>query len=235
MKKFLFSIAALASLSLMTESPSAFAQAEKPAGGAAASQLPTKIGLVDMGKVFKQYEKFARLREELQGQMTVMQGEAKGIKAQVEKMSEEMKGYNKDSKEYRALQERIVRVTTDYEAKMKLAGPEMARKEAQIFEDVYLEVTDVIKKYAEYFNFTMVIRFNSEQIDADSPQQLTQGLNKLVLYHRPQDDITQPVIDFLNKQYAKNGGATAGGGGGAAKPAVPPANRNANAGGKPLN
>lgn len=211
MKKILLSLAALASLSLFSGSSLVFAQSDKgtTGGAAATAPVPAKIGLVDMGKVFKQYEKFSRLREDLQGQMTQMQGEAKGIKGQVEKLSEEMKGYNKDSKEYRALQEKIVRITTDYEARIKIAGPDMARKEAQIFEDVYLEVADVIKMYAEYYKYTLVIRFNSDQIDADSPQQLSQGLNKLVLYHRPQDDITQPVIDYLNKQYAKKSGGAA--------------------------
>lgn len=240
MKKILLSLAALASLSFIAESQSAFAQGEKAGGaGAPAAQASAKIGLVDMGKVFKKYEKFARLREDLQGQMTQMQNEAKGVKAQVEKLSEELKGYNKDSKEYRALQEKIVRITTEYEAKMKLAGPEMARKEAQIFEDVYLEVTDVVKKYAEFYNYTLVIRFNSDQIDADSPQQLAQGLNKLVLYHRPENDITQPVIDFLNKQFVKNGGVAGGGAGagaGAAKPTQPAPNRTATGGsGNPRN
>ncbi len=220
MKRILLSLVAVASLSMLATSQTAFAQGEKAGGAApaAAANVPTKIGLVDMAKVFKKYDKFTRLREDLQAQMSQMQNEAKGVKAQAEKIAEEMKGFNKDSKEYKALQEKLVRLTSDFDTKAKIAAPDMARKEAQIFEDVYLEVADVIKMYAEFYKYTLVLRFNSDQIDADSPQQLANGLNKLVLYHRAQDDITEPVIEYLNRQYAKKGGVAPASGGAAPAP-----------------
>lgn len=211
MKKYFGILSLAAAVACGTFETSAFAQGQPAAGAAKAPDIPAKIGLVDMAKVFKKYEKFEHLRNDLQAEMGQMQAEAKTIKGQVDAIQQEMKEYNKDSKEYKSLQEKMVRMTTGFEAKAKLSAPEFARREAQIFEEVYLDATNIVKLYAEFYKYTLVLRFNSDQIDADTPQQLANGLNKLVLYHRTQDDITDVVIEALNKKYRKETGVATGG------------------------
>lgn len=201
MKKLILSLAAFAAIGAYVVN----AQGQAPASATAdkTANLPVKIGLVDMARVFKEYGKFTSLREELQAEMVAMQDEAKSIKAQVNKLAEQMKQLNADSPEYRAIEEKIAKQTSEFEARMRLKQRDLARREAEIFETVYMEASDVVKQYAEYYKFTIVMRFNSESIDSDNPQKLANGLNKLVIYHRPQDDITDPVIEYLNRKQDK--------------------------------
>lgn len=199
MKKLILSLAAFAAIGTSVVS----AQAPAPATADKTANLPVKIGLVDMARVFKEYSKFTTLREELQAEMVAMQEEAKTIKVQVNKTAEQMKQLNQDSPEFRALEEKIAKQTSEFETRTRLKQRDLARREAEIFETVYLEASDVVKQYAEYYKFTIVMRFNSESIDSDNPQKLANGLNKLVIYHRPQDDITDPVIEYLNRQQDK--------------------------------
>lgn len=210
MKKLILPVAALACLAATALSlqPQATAQ-NAPKTATATANLPVKVGLVDMAKIFKEYEKFSRLREGLQSEMTAIQDEAKGVKASAQKIADQMKQLNADSTEYRALEEKLAKMTSEFETKIKLKQRDLARREAEIFETIYLEATDVVKKYAEHFKFTMVIRFNSESLESDNPQKLATNLNKLVVYHRPEDDITDPVIEYLNRQFISKSGAAA--------------------------
>ena len=205
-KRFVLPLAVVAGFAAMLIVGQVQGQTEKPAAA-----VPTKIGLVDMARVFKEYEKFARLREDLEAQKGSLVDSAKQAKAAATKIAEEMKQFGQDSDEYRTREERITKLSTEFETRARITQRDLARKEAEIFETVYVEASDVIARYAKHFNYTLILRFNSEQIDAENPQKLANGLNKLVLYNRPQDDITDPVVEALNREFAKKAGPAAGG------------------------
>lgn len=162
---------------------------------------PVKIGLVDMARVFKEYNKFEDMRASLKVEMETALAEAKTIAANAEKVKEELKLLKTGSAEYIKREADLAQLSSDFETKRKLANVQYQRKEAEIFQDIYVDSVGVIKLYAEYFKYSMVMRFNSAELDKANPSSLANGLNKLVIYHRPQDDITDAVIEYLNKKY----------------------------------
>jgi len=168
---------------------------------AAAPVTPVKIGLVDMARVFKEYNKFEDMRASLKGEMEVALAEAKRIAADAEKIKEELKLLKQGSAEYIKRESDLAQLSSDFETKRKLANVQYQRKEAEIFQDIYVDAVGVIKLYAEHFKFSMVMRFNSAELDKNDQASVVNGLNKLVIYHRPQDDITDAVIDYLNRKY----------------------------------
>ncbi len=187
---------------------------------AAAPAAPVKIGLVDMARVFKEYNKFEDMRASLKAEMEVALAEAKRIAAEAEKVKEELKLLKAGSAEYIKRESDLAQLSSDFETKRKLANVQYQRKEAEIFQDIYVDSVGVIKLYAEHFKFSMVMRFNSAELDKTNPSSLANGLNKLVIYHRPQDDITDAVIDYLNRKYTPVNPAA---GRAATKPATGPA------------
>ena len=176
---------------------------------AATPAAPVKIGLVDMARVFKEYNKFEDMRASLKGEMETALAEAKKIAANAEKVKEELKLLKPGSAEYIKRESDLAQLSSDFETKRKLANVQYQRKEAEIFQDIYVDSVGVIKLYAEHFKFSMVMRLNSAELDKTNPSSLANGLNKLVIYHLPQDDITDAVIDYLNRKYTPT------------KPAVP--------------
>lgn len=180
----------------------------QPAAAAPAAPAPVKIGLVDMARVFKEYNKFEDMRASLKAEMEVALAEAKKIAAEAEKVKEELKLLKPGSAEYIKRESDLAQLSSDFETKRKLANVQYQRKEAEIFQDIYIDSVGVIKLYAEHFKFSMVMRFNSAELDKTNPTSLANGLNKLVIYHRPQDDITDAVIDYLNRKYTPVNPAT---------------------------
>ena len=51
----------------------------RPASGAATAPLPHKIGLVDVGHIFSNYQKLKDQRDALQKEMAASEGELKGV------------------------------------------------------------------------------------------------------------------------------------------------------------
>jgi outer membrane protein len=173
------------------------------------ADLPAKIGLVDMAKIFKEYDKFNTLREELKSEMQVQLDQAQKIAANAKKVSEELALLKRGTTQYITLEQKLARLSSDFETKRKLAQANYVRREADIFAEVYTESTEIITLYAKHFKYTLILRFNSEPVNAEDPKSLATSLNKLVIYNRPSDNLTSAIISHLNKQYAKATGRIA--------------------------
>ncbi|MGE3316251.1 MAG: OmpH family outer membrane protein, partial [Planctomycetaceae bacterium] len=79
-----------------------------------------------------------------------------------------------------------------------------------IYKKIYLEVSDIVERYATKFDYTLVIRFNRDDAESsDNPQEIMQRMNKQVVYFRASDDITDSVLEYLNKTYNRTAAGSA--------------------------
>lgn len=172
----------------------------------AADAAPHKVGLIDMAEVFKEYEKFKILRESLQAEIERSETTAKAKVEEMKKLQEQAQdgGFKQDSPQFQELERQMITKKSELEAYRASQQRDFLRKESEIYKQVYLETQDMVKKYAEYFNYTLVMRFNRASVEnAENPQEVIQSMNRQVVYHRSGDDITDAVLLQLNSQYTK--------------------------------
>ena len=204
MKRTIIGAFALALLAgVLTLSGKAWSQ-NKEAPAAAASSTPHKVGLIDMAHVFKNYKKFEALRDELKDEIAGSEAKAKGMQEELAELQKSMKGLAEGGPEYTKAEQIIVKKAADFETFRRAASREFLKKESQIYLQVYNETSDAVKKYAKHYQYTLIIRFNREELDTENPQNLLQGMNRQVVYHQAEDDITPSVLEFLNRSYAKS-------------------------------
>lgn len=184
------------------------ASAQAPAS-ANAKSVEHKVGLIDMAHVFKNYTKFTALREELKAEIQQSDGKAKAMAEQIQAVQKEMQDFKQGSPEYLAREKQLAQAASDFEAFRKVAQRDFLRKESRIYHTIYMEVTDTVKKYAKIYNYTLIMRFNRESLDTDDPKKLIQGMNRQVVFHRADDDITLSVLDYLNRAYKPSSGGSA--------------------------
>ena len=196
MKKMIVSTAAVAVLSGLLAP--AWGQNSK----SRQETVPHKVGLIDMARVFKEYEKFKALRQDLQGEIQQSDQAARSMAQKIQSLKEQIKEFNPSSPEAIKIEKDLAQQTTEFETFRKVAQRDFLRKESQIYRTIYLEVSDVVQKYAEHFDYTLIMRFTGDKLDSADPQKLIQGLNRQVVYYRTEFDITDPVIDYLNQKYA---------------------------------
>ena len=204
MKRTIFGAFALALLAgVLTLSGNAWSQNKEaaPAAAAASNNAPHKVGLIDMAHVFKNYKKFESLREELKTEISESEEKAKFMQTELGEMQKTMKGLAEGGPEFTKAEQIIVKKAAEFETFRRSASRDFLKKESQIYLKVYEETSDAVKRYADFYKYTLVIRFNREELDTENPQNLLQGMNRQVVYHKPEDDITVSVLDYLNRKY----------------------------------
>ena len=190
---------------VLTLTNTAWSQNERTTAPAAAapSNLPHKVGLIDMAHVFKHYDKFETLREDLKGEISSSETKAKEMQQELADLQGSLKNLKEGSPTHAKAEQEIVRKAADFENFRRTASRDFLKKESKIYLQVYTETSEAVKKYADYYKYTLVIRFNREQLETENPQALLQGMNRQVVYHRDEDDITDSVLKYLNEKYTR--------------------------------
>lgn len=171
-------------------------------GGAAAAPGPHKVGLIDMAHIFKNYKKFEALREDLKNEIAQSDNKAKQMATQIKQLDDQLKQMKQGSQGYLDKEKQLLQVNSDFEAFRKGAQRDFMRKESQIYKTIYLEVTDAVEKYAYHYQYTLIMRFNRDEVDGvDDPQEVLARMNRQVVYYKEENDITVPVLEYLNKKY----------------------------------
>lgn len=187
------------------------APARPAASATAAQRAPSRVGLIDMAKVFEGYTRFKVMREELSAEIEKSDAEARVMVDKMQAMQKEVQenGFQPGSPEYEAAEKRILDARGEFEAFRAATQRKLARRESEMFKTIYADTTSMIKKYAEFADYTVVIRFDSKDIEDDTPPaEAVQRMNKQVVYHRGENDITEVVLQSLNKQYEASQGET---------------------------
>lgn len=181
---------------------------DRVAAQATPSTSQHKIALIDMAHVFKNYSKFESMRESLKTEITASEEKIKGDLEQLKALQEKLQMLTESSPGYAQAEAELASKAAEIDAGRKVMQRDFLRKESQIYKQVYMEVTGAVKMYAEYYNYTLVLRFNRSQLqEDDAPRDVINGMNKQVVYHRSEDDITDAVLDYLNKKHAKENAA----------------------------
>lgn len=204
MKKVIVSasaVALLAGVLLLTRD--ALSQQAADRSAASADQLPHKVGLIDMAFVFKHYTKFETLREDLKAEIAASEEHAKQTQQETAALQQKLKDLKEGSPEHQRVEKQLVSAAAEFESFRREKSRDFLKKESKIYSQIYHEVEDVVRQYAEHFKYTLVIRFNREDPDTDNPQQVLQNMNRQVVYYRENDDITNAILNKLNKNLAK--------------------------------
>lgn len=206
MMKIVVALLAAVAVSLVTP---VFAQDAAPSASKDAS--PHRVGLVDMAEVFQGYKKFEDLRSELQAEIEKSDAEAKLMVERMQKMQQEMveSKLAPGSIQYEQGEKALLDLKGEFEAFRAATQRKLARRESEMFKVIYSDTTKMVEKYAKFAKFTVVIRFDRKDInDETAPNEALQWMNKQVVYYRTDDDITNVVLDTLNKQYESSGKTT---------------------------
>jgi outer membrane protein len=200
-------LAAIGLVSLAGVSYFVGAAVGEPGRKDAGDDTPHRIGLIDMGHVFNEYDKLKILRAEYNAELSQSEEKAKDYIARIQKQQRELKEFNEGTPEYTKRETQLAALTSEFDTYRKVTQKELVRKEAKMFHTVYLEVQDAVERLCRYHGYTMVLRFSRDELNSPDPQKVMQGINRQVVYHRRRDDMTDTVLKMLNQQFGKASGS----------------------------
>ena len=195
MKKY-FSLAALmAGLSVVhAAAPPAAAQPRS----STAQPMSAQIAILDLAYIFANHVRFKAMTDELRRDVEAAETELKANKTALQKMQDQLDGYNRGSPEYRQLEEDMAKRTAEVQVQIQVQKRNFYEQEAKMYYTVYQEVMEQVRYYSDKHGILLVMRFNGDPYDETDPQAVQKELNKAVLYHNKMIDITPIILDAVN-------------------------------------
>lgn len=172
---------------------------------------PTRIALIDMGYVFKNYKKFEDLKKDVNDAAQMAQEKAKGYIQQAQALQEEMKSgtYAGDSPEYLDRERQIIQLSSKFETFKALSNKDLVQRNAQTHKAVYEDVVRIVNAVAERDGYTLVMQFNRDAQSGEDPQKVSQAMARQIVFSQSQDDISDIVLNYLNRKYESSAGTPA--------------------------
>jgi len=163
---------------------------------------PSRSAVIDMEYVFKNYKKFDDELNNLRSEVAAAEQQMQAQLQQLQALNEQFKSLKTDSPDYKKKEQELAAKAADLEAARQVLKRDFARKEAALYREIYLEVTDAVQRYAKYYKYNLVMRHSrSELADIGNPQMAMRSMNRQVIYIAPEDDISDAVLEYLNKKY----------------------------------
>ena len=180
------------------------------AGSAAVAQEGDSAGVVavlDVARVFKETPEFdiamKKIREEaegLKGQITQQQD---AIKAEAQQLGQ----YEPGSAERNQLGAALEQRQTALRTRARQAEADLLNREAGVYFATYQQMQSVLGQIASQHGISLVLRFDSQEIDPANRAEVIKGVNRAVVFHR-RLDLTNLVIQNMGSASADAGTTT---------------------------
>ena len=164
-----------------------------------AANAQTKVAIVDVGTIFKQHPSFA-------AQLEALKAQADGFKAQAIKDQQDLaqsaqalqENLKADSPDFKAKQTELAKRAAAMQVEQNGLMQKLMEREAMLHFETYQQVNALISKYCDERGIQLVLRYNNQKMDLAQPGSVMQRVNSSVIYHDPNNDITQAIIGQLS-------------------------------------
>jgi len=178
-------------------------QAQTPAGAAA---MP--VGVVDLVKVFNEFEQTKALNTELERYRRHLSDEQQKREEQLSVERQTLQGFAPDTAEYRKRSAALKKLIIEYQAWLATEREVLKDEHGRWIERTYQMVTQSIAEVARRKGLQLGRTREELETDVVDAEVLKkQILNRKVIYYDPMLDITDDVLVILNDAFAKAGGA----------------------------
>jgi len=198
--------------------------AQTPGGAPpAAAQTKTRVGLINLTYVIKNYNKFKAYQEDLKKTVEPYQAKDTGLKTEAERLAKEGQETKTLPQRRDQIEKRLKEIGREIEDNKNDAQKIVIKKQEDQLKTLYMDVRRVVDKYAQSQALEMVMHYNDAVTDDEywSPPNIARKMQAgalMPMYMAPGIDISYNIVTTLNSQYP----APAAAGGGAAPGATRP-------------
>lgn len=165
------------------------------------------VAVLDVARVFKENPEFDTA-------MKTIRQEADGLKAQITQQQEAIKAeaqqlgqYEPGSAERNEMEATLEQKQAALRTRARQAEADLLNREAGVYFATYQQMQSVVGQIAGQHGISLVLRFDSEEIDPANRAEVIKGVNRPVVFHR-RLDLTNLVIQNMGSASANAGTTT---------------------------
>src|SRR3989304_9817602 len=178
----------------------------KEQSAAGSSSRGLKVGVVDLNNVFEKYEKRKASDAQLKEQEKQYQKIINDKKKELVSLNEKIQLLDLGSEARKRDEKTFEKKNMELESYAKFAEKNIMRKYKDYFGSLYTEVCREVEDIGKRERYDLIIKKEEPELQSGgiSELQFKVGI-KTVLYHSESIDMTNQVIDNLNKKYSETG------------------------------
>lgn len=202
------------------------APAPAAAPAAAARPLQTRIGLVNMVQVLKDYKKFQNIEEPIKKRSKELETVLEGYRQQLIKMKTDYQAATTTPAQKDMIEKSSREVQMKAQIAEEDAKKELTKLQGDAAVQIYQEVKAAVDRFAVTYGYEAVFFYNDAITPTDMmhpanvQRKLMQPACLMPMYFAPGMDITANIVNNLNQGYVPPASPVAGGGTGT-PPATP--------------
>lgn len=191
-------------------------QVAGPTAPVRSTPIVRNIAVVDIEYIFKNHLRFKQEMSVLRSEAAAVEQWAQREQENMKSLAEQLKDHEPGTSTYNQIDDALVKRQKDFEAEVIKKRKEFLLREAKLHYSTYQEIATEVQYLAAANGIALVIRFNGQQVDPNSPDDVLRYINQLIVYQAPELDLTPIVLQRLNAR-AQSTAASA------ARPAMPAA------------
>jgi Skp family chaperone for outer membrane proteins len=166
----------------------------------------TRVGILNMGYVLKNYAKVNNYTEEMKGHFTQFDAALKGMKDTIEARQKQLQDPKLSASDKEAVTTEITRLQREMEDKNNGMKKFVAAKTDEQMVTVYKDIQEAAQRYALSHNLDMVLTHIDAVSDADflNPGNVMSKMQQracMPLYYNKSMDVSKDIVDALNKNF----------------------------------
>jgi len=167
--------------------------------------VPTRLAVIDMVRVFNNYQKTLDQQQQLKRQGERIRDEEQKRKRAIEKAKLDMDAFKPGTPEYNQASEKVLKMSVELRAFQELMLQKIANNQKLWTEAIYKEITDAVATYAKSHGLSVVLYLDEFDIKSNTTKELLEKIRqKKVIYHDSRLDISQDILNMLNEQYRRS-------------------------------
>lgn len=158
-----------------------------------------RIAVVDVAKIFKEHPGIRAQVEKIENELKTYDGQLQGKREELKQAAEQLKTFKVGTPDYSQQEELVASMESKLRLEMARKRKELSDAEARIYYENYQKIVAGVKFLAEYHDINLVLRYNSEEMNLEQGDSVIRGVMKNIVYHDKGLDMTTGVMQYLDK------------------------------------
>lgn len=172
-------------------------------GSQAQDGAPGLVTVLDVAKVFENHPVFKARMDELKNEVTAFQQKVRAQVTDLAKKRQELtQKFKIGTPEFKQEEEALARQEAELKVKTGQTERDYMDREAMLYYETYIELQQIVANFARANNISLVLRFDSTDIDKTNRASVSNGVNRFIVYQEKLD-LTALIIDEVTKRSAQ--------------------------------
>lgn len=164
------------------------------------------VTVLDVAAVFDKNPSFNGLMDAIKAEADRLKTDITAKQEQIRQNALQLQDLTVGSADRNKKEAELEQQQTSLRTDARQSEQDLLNREALIYYETYRTLQNVVAEIAEEYNISLVLRYDSTEIDKTNRAEVIKGVNRTVVFHR-QLDLTKLVSERMNARTA-NAGST---------------------------